>query len=60
MEQQQDQRELDAKVLEGEVVIPSGMGGKLLDSQQILAEGFYSLLRIPEIFHYIWNKILQL
>lgn len=38
--QQQDRSELDAKARQGETVVPGGTGGKSLEAQEHLAEGF--------------------
>lgn len=36
----QDRSELDARARQGETVVPGGTGGKSLEAQEHLAEGF--------------------
>lgn len=40
MASQQQRSELDAKAKQGETVVPGGTGGKSLDAQERLAEGY--------------------
>lgn len=39
MSSQQERQELDARVRQGETVVPGGSGGKSLEAQEHLAEG---------------------
>lgn len=39
---QESREELDAKARQGETVVPGGTGGKSLEAQEHLAEGYFS------------------
>lgn len=40
MSAEQERRELDERAKRGETVVPGGTGGKSLEAQEHLAEGF--------------------
>jgi hypothetical protein len=44
--QQQNRKELDEKAKQGETVVPGGTGGKSLEAQEHLAEGYISYMMI--------------
>lgn len=46
----QDRVELDVKARQGETVVPGGTGGKVLEAQEHLAEGYIYIYMIFSIF----------
>jgi len=48
---QEERKELNEKARQGETVVPGGTGGKTLEAQQHLAEGFF--LSYPCFFFFL-------
>lgn len=49
----QDRSELDARARQGETVVPGGTGGKSLEAQEHLAEGYIYLCYLFFLLSYV-------